>query len=258
MLVLTDPTGDTVVEVHPELGGRVGSISVEGRELLVSGDASSHPMQWGSFPMVPWAGRVRAGRFTFEGAPVQLPLDLPPHAIHGSGYRTPWEVVHQDADADQVVLACPLEGELGGTAQQVIGVAAGSVTCELAVVAGARAIPGEVGWHPWFLLPTTLEVHPQAMYRRDAEGIPDGTLVEPPPGPWDDCFVHPDPIVLTYPTHVVTVSSDCEDVVLYTHPEHAVCVEPQSGPPDAFTLRPRRIEAGRELRRTMTVTCRTR
>jgi aldose 1-epimerase len=252
VLVLTDPTGTTVVEVHPELGGRVGSIRVDGRELLVAGDASSHPMLWGSFPMAPWAGRVRHGRFDFDGSPVQLPLDLPPHAIHGSTYRTSWATVA--LTEHRVVLECPLEWEFGGTAQQVIEVAPASVTCELAVAPGARAMPGEVGWHPWFLLPTTLEVHPQAMYHRDADGIPDGTLVEPPPGPWDDCFVHPGPIVLVYPTHTVTVTSDCEDVVLYTHPDHAVCVEPQSGPPDAFTLRPRRIEPGGELRRTMTVT----
>jgi aldose 1-epimerase len=256
VLELADATGHTVVRVHPDLGGRIGSIHTGGHELLVAGDASSHPMQWGSFPMAPWAGRVRFGRFVFDGEMVTLPLDLPPHAIHGSTYRTAWEVAH--LAEHRVVLTCPLEWSFGGVAEQVIRVGDGVVTCELALRAGDRAMPGEVGWHPWFLRPDSLVVRPQAMYRRDADGIPDGTLVEPPPGPWDDCFVHPDPATLEYASHRVTVSSDCEDVVLYTHPEHAVCVEPQSGPPDAFTLRPRRIEPGTELRRTMAITARPR
>jgi SAM-dependent methyltransferase len=43
--------------------------------------------------MVPWAGRVRRGGFQFEGVEHQLECDLPPHAIHGTCYRRPWQPV---------------------------------------------------------------------------------------------------------------------------------------------------------------------
>ena len=39
------------------------------------------PIRWGAYPMAPWAGRIRDGRFTFRGRDVRLPLNLPPHAI---------------------------------------------------------------------------------------------------------------------------------------------------------------------------------
>ena len=32
------------------------------------------------------------------------------------------------------------------------------------------------------------------------------------------------------------MSSSCDHWVVYDEPEHAVCIEPQSGPPDAFNL----------------------
>ncbi len=56
--------------LYPSAGGRIGQIEVAGQPLLVdvpdldSGEA--HPMLWGAFPMAPWVGRIRQGRFSFE------------------------------------------------------------------------------------------------------------------------------------------------------------------------------------------------
>src|SRR3954464_6657762 len=55
------------VEVLVDLvaGGRVASIVIAGRELLRT--PRDGPRDWGSFPMAPYAGRVRDGEFTFGG-----------------------------------------------------------------------------------------------------------------------------------------------------------------------------------------------
>ena len=74
------------------------------------------------------------------------------------------------------------------------------------------------------------------MLVRDAEGIPTGERVAPPPGPWDDAFtdVASEP-ELTWPGRLrLTIASSCPWWVVYSQPRHAVCVEPQSGPPDAL------------------------
>jgi aldose 1-epimerase len=94
------------------------------------------------------------------------------------------------------------------------------------------------------------------MYERDEFGIPTGALVEPVEGPWDDCFVNVEPVVLHYDRAVapsVRVESDCDHWVVYDMPTDATCVEPQSGPPDAFNLHAHVVDPDTPLRRTMTI-----
>ena len=93
------------------------------------------------------------------------------------------------------------------------------------------------------------------MYRRDGEGIPDGRLVPPPPGPWDDCFtgLRAAP-VLEWPGALrLRLRSDAPCTVVYDEPPDALCVEPQTGPPDALNLAPRIVGPGRPLRLRITL-----
>lgn len=244
-------SGDVTVQVDPDHGGRLASIDITGQPVLIGRASDRGPMQWGSFPMVPWAGRVRHGRFEFAGHRHQLPLDMPPHAIHGTGYRQRWDVGTVSDDA--MSMTCDLAWELGGRAWQRVAVGDSQVTCELGVTAGSSAMPVEIGWHPWFVKPESLSFRPTSMYARDDEGIPSGELVAPPPGPWDDCFVNTEPVELQYGELTVTVTSDCDHWVVFDEPADATCVEPQSGPPDAFNVRQRVLEPGEQLVRTMTI-----
>ncbi len=246
--------------VVPGAGGRVGSLEVDGTEVLVTGDLSDHPMQWGSFPMVPYAGRVREGRFEHDGTEYHLPIDLAPHAIHGTTYHRPWTVEAVSDRSVEMRIDLGATWPLGGWAHQRISLSDGVLRCELSVTASDLAMPAQVGWHPWFLKPSAARLRFGGMYERDGAGIPTGEVVPSPPGPWDDCFVEP----LTTPTLTipgtrgspdveVRITSDCSHWVVYDRPDHATCVEPQSGPPDGFTLDPVVLGPGRTLRRWMEV-----
>jgi len=83
--------GSARLEVSPADGGRVSSFRLDGRELIARVDDG--PIWWGSYPMVPFAGRIRRGVFTFRGRRYELPLNMGPHAIHGVVFDRPWEVV---------------------------------------------------------------------------------------------------------------------------------------------------------------------
>jgi aldose 1-epimerase len=246
--------------VVPGAGGRLASIEVEGTEVLVIGDPSDHPMQWGSFPMVPYAGRVRDGRFVHDGTEYVLPLDLPPHAIHGTTYHRPWSVDAAGSHSVDLRIDLGDSWPLGGWAHQRITVTDRGVRCELAVTAADRSMPAQVGWHPWFRKPTTARFRFGGMYQRDDTGVPTGEIVSPPPGPWDDCFVEPrTPPTLTIagrggsPDVEAVITSDCSHWVVYDRPDHATCVEPQSGPPDGCTLEPMVLQPGETLRRWMQI-----
>lgn len=243
---------DLSVAVDLTHGGRLASLAAGPLELLVTdGDA---PMTWGAFPMAPWAGRLRDGRFDVADEHHEVHRNHPPHAIHGTVFESPWTLV--DQGPTQLELRCSLDRhgwDLGGTARQRVTIGTGWVECELAVTAGDSVMPAEIGWHPWFVKPDRLHLTPDAMYVRGADGLPTGEIVEPRPGPWDDCFVNTSPVELHYGSTVVSVTSDCDHLVVFDEPEHATCVEPQSGPPDSFHVRPRLLGPGETLRRTMRI-----
>ena len=244
--ILTLQRDDVAVTVFPDAGARIGQIVVAGRALLIEvpDPADRVPTMWGSFPMVPWAGRIREGRFSFRGAGHQLPInhrDGPgperSHAIHGVAFDRPWSV--DTASGTSCGCSITLDWELGGRASQTIELFDDRVEVVLTVESTGGAFPAEIGWHPWFRKPDRLDVSPTAMYERDRFGLPTGVLVEPTDGPWDDCFLAAGPVVLTYERSTVTtvtVTSDCDHWVIFDEPSAATCVEPQSGPPDAFNL----------------------
>ena len=239
-------------------GGRVASLNVDGVDLILRHDTALPAAGWGSYPMVPWAGRIRHGGFAFDGVDYQLPINFETHAIHGTGFEQPWEV--RSSNEGSVALSCRLDWVLGGEAEQRFELAGNALTCALTVRAGERAMPASIGWHPWFVKPERVDLQFERMYLRDGDYITDGRVVAPPPPPpWDDCFAGP----LATPRLwigglEVSITSDCEYWVVYDMPLHATCVEPQTATPDAFN-RPfglggaMRLEPGDELRRTMTI-----
>lgn len=250
--------GSAACTVSPKEGGRVATLNTGTTDLIVGPDPSLPATGWGSFPMVPWAGRIRNGRFRFDGAEYAMPVNFAPHAIHGTGFEQSWDTV--SVDASVVTLSCALDWVFGGKAEQVIELTDHALRCTLAVRAGDRPMPCTLGWHPWFIKPERVDLRFERMYVRDPEYITDGRLVSPPPPPpWDDCFAGS----LATPTLwingvEVSIRSDCDFWVVYDMPSYATCVEPQSALPDAFNLDAEvggatRLEPGEELRRSMTL-----
>jgi aldose 1-epimerase len=252
-------SGDAVAQVSPLDGGRVARLVVDGFDLLVTGTSLDSPLSWGSYPMVPWAGRLQHGEFVHDGRLVQMPIDLAPHAIHGTGYTTAWDVV--DQGIDHAELTCALTWPLGGRAHQHVLLTPQALVCVLTVVADHEAMPVTIGWHPWFVKPDGDRLLFDASYATDDEQIPTGEMDEPPPDrPWDLCLVGANhPLELSYPHGLrVIVQSDCDHWVVFDQLAHATCVEPQSGPPNALNAGTAHVLApGEMLQRTMTIAWRS-
>ena len=276
----SDPTGgdrsfalgapgvDAVVDL--DAGGRLASFVVDGRELLVTAGHGS--IGWGSFPMAPFAGRVRDGRFSFRGRDYQLPTDMRPHAIHGTVLGRRWERLDERSIGTDLGPTWPFAGRV----IQRFDLEAGRFTSRLEVHAD-EPMPASIGWHPWFRRhpggsddgpggsrgepgPIELDLDAGAMFRRDETGI--ATLERmspPPPPPWDDCFTDlRRPPRLTWPGYLeLTIESDCPTWVVYTVPTEALCVEPQTAPPDALNTGPAIVEPGRPLMARMVWTWRS-
>lgn len=247
MLTLT--AGSARVEVDEVGGGRIERLEVDGLALLVPKEVDER--NHGAFPMAPFAGRVRDGRFAFEGTDHQLPRNKAPHAIHGYVRDLRWQVGQSGTDSAVLGVKLGDPWPFAGRVVQRFALAPDRLDLTMEVHATGRPMPASCGWHPWWSRELSrgdaleVELHADAMYRRDDDGIPTGELSPVTPPPWDDCFTElgAPAAVLTWPGALsVTVETDCPCVVVYTEPEHAVCVEPQSGPPDELNLAPRVVE----------------
>ena len=240
--------GDAAATVQPGAGGRVGSLLVGRHELLVADGRDV--FHWGSFPLAPWVGRLRHGRLVLDGETVQLPVNAPPHALHGLVTDRPWSVL--DVDERSVSLAVDLGNTAGSRdpwpwpcrITQTITLAEQSMEFRLAVHADGP-MPADIGWHPWFVrslqaagrsVAAQLQVAGGQIYLNDDEDIPTGELGPPPAPPWDYCFVGLEqPPVIRWPGLLaVTVESDCDHWVLYDMEEPGICVEPWTGPPNSL------------------------
>jgi galactose mutarotase-like enzyme len=233
-------------------GGRLSSFIVDGSELLVG--HVPDPLNWGCYPMVPFAGRLGHGTFMVDGIEHQLPRTMGDHAIHGYGFTSEWNQL----DDRTIVWPFSEPWPFSGRVEQRVELTDTALMMHMTITAGERQ-PVGMGWHPWFRRTTAagdlrLQFEPGRMYERGPDGLPTGSLITPPPGPWDDCFteLRSDP-VLSWGSLQLTLSSSVDHWIVYDQPEHALCVEPQTGPPNDANTNPTMLEAGEQATMSFTI-----
>ncbi|MGH1492604.1 MAG: aldose 1-epimerase [Acidimicrobiales bacterium] len=234
-------------------GGRLGSLEIGGNEVLVTDGPK--PTRWGSFPMVPWCGRLPDGRLQHAHNTYEFPLTGPGTANHGLVHTKPWTVVQHTDSVVKIVTELESPWVFGGTVSQRFELDQNALLVEVQIEAGEWAMPVMAGWHPWFRRQleiggqAELRVEPGQQYELDDAMVPTGTLIDISPQPWDDCFIGlASPPVISWPgAFDLTVSSSFDHWVIFTEPEHAICVEPQSGPPNEVNRAPKIIEPGQRF-----------
>jgi galactose mutarotase-like enzyme len=260
--VLELRAGDATATIDPSGGGRVDSLRVGDIDLLLTPhDDHEGKGHFGAFVMAPWAGRTRHGIFHFDGVEHHVPVESGAHAIHGTVRNRPWAV--ESADVRRAKLSCDLgpHWPFAGWVEHVLTLHDDRFELELSVHTADASMPAVCGWHPWWRrsLPdgqdATLDLHAGAMYRKDSDGIAVPELLRPPPaGPWDDCFTElaSSPALQWGETVRVVIETDCPAVVVYDQRDDAVCVEPQTAPPDALNHDPFVVERDHPLRAATT------
>lgn len=245
--------GPATAAVDLDNGCRLASLRVFGHELLVGSGRS--PLHWGSFPMAPFAGRVRHGRFQFSGTAYELPPNLGEHAIHGYAFMRPWE---EEGDAwFGTDLADPWP--FPGRARQRVELTAETLTFTLEVRSKAGPMPASCGWHPWFRkqvagTPAALDLVADYMEVRGPDAIPTGERIPPPPGPWDDLFgdLARPPVLRWHGLLELEVDTSCDYFVVYDEEPEAICLEPQTAPNNALNRDPFVVTPDQPLRATTT------
>ncbi|MFD6415067.1 aldose 1-epimerase [Streptomyces sp. NPDC060194] len=250
----TDETTTTVLSadgveltILPDLGCRIGGLRIDGRELLRQGP------KFGCFPMVPWCGRTENAEFRNGGTVHRLPVSASaaPHAMHGTGRDVVWKAARVTEGTAAFTYDLVEPWPYPGRVTQTFALTDESLTLAFGVETYGDSFPAQAGWHPWFLRdlgdggePVRLDFEPAWQEERGADHLPTGRRVAPSPGPWDDCFGMPDGVdaTLTWPERLsLRITSRTPWVVVYDEQAEAICVEPQSGPPNGLNTAPRLV-----------------
>lgn len=241
------------LQVIPADGGRWVSLQVAGHELLTGVELTGVEPQFlhGCYPMAPFAGRMGYGRLLWQRAKHQLPLTAGHHAMHGTVLTASWHVESLTTRSVTLTTDLGCAWPYSGQASQRLALTDGGLTALLTLTA-EEAMPVTLGFHPWFRRRldsgsiAVLELHAQSMYERGADGLPTGQLIATPPGPWDDCFVGANTAKLRWPGTVsLELRSNHDHWVVFDEHRDAVCIEPQTGPPNAVALgQAKTLEAG--------------
>ncbi|MEU3824150.1 aldose 1-epimerase [Streptomyces sp. SID486] len=251
---ITLTAGGAEVRVSPGNGGRISGLEVDSLELLRQGQ------RYGCFPMVPWCGRIRDGRF-LDGATVrQMPLNAPPHAIHGTARDGAWRTARVTGNEAVITHELSDPWPHAGRVTQIVTLAEDALTLTMSVETYDDSFPAQIGWHPWFNrglggTDVRLDFAPAWQEERGDDHLPTGNRIDRKPGPWDDCFGMPDgvDVTLTWPGRLeLKVTSREQWVVVYDEQAEAVCVEPQTGPPNGLNTHPRLVTPLEPLEATTT------
>lgn len=238
-------------------GGRLASLVVDGLELLVT--EADRPTRFGSFPMVPWCGRLAYGCLAFDGADYDFPITSPPHANHGVAHTRQWTISKHEQRTARLSADLTDPWPFGGRVVQRFEIDEGALTVRIEVHGGEEPMPAMAGWHPWFRRHldrgrgAEVSFQADAAYELDADLIPTGEFVDIPEAPWNMTVTGmAEWPTITWPGALsLAIESSFDHWVIFTEPEHALCIEPQSGPPNELNTDPAMVAPGGALSGSM-------
>jgi len=267
------PAGDAItlknsnieITVYPQDAARMTSLRVFNYELLRQWNSQRRAFQYGSFPLVPWVGRLGNGQLEVNGKIWQLPVNKPPHALHGMACYSEWDIVEQTADSLTLRMMLKEPWPWKGHVIQQIALQDDAVIMQLDIHSDGEIFPASAGWHPWFAkwinapqdvtglpIDEALQLRFMADWQEEPGNneLPTGRHIAPGPGPWDDCFGfnHGISVRLEWPEKIaLDISSPSPGLVVFDKQPDATCVNPLTQAPNAINISPEYVTPGKPL-----------
>lgn len=175
--------GELELHLLPGTGGSIARFDYLGsrkRQPLLRGTDRDDPAptETASFPLVPFANRIRGGSFRFRGTEVRLTPNMPPDPspLHGQGWLLPWEV--RTKGESKAELSCVHEsGEWPWhyEARQDFALDPGGLSIELSCRnLSPEPMPCALGLHPYYPCDaaTVLDTEVEIVWTVDEDVLP--------------------------------------------------------------------------------------
>ena len=227
------------------LAGRAISWKYQGCELLGAGGAD--PVEFGFYPMLPWAGRLAGNSILVNGEVCEQDINYENWAIHGLSFAQPLSSWRVQVDESSTCFISTQKitqwmDDLDITFTWTIDEHSLTTTIEL-TPSSERLSRVVLGWHPWFLKslgsgsPAKLNIDGGKLLTKE-NSLPTGELVDfdVSLGPFDDALIVPNKtVVIEWPNALhMLITNSHEWFVIYDGNRDFICVEPQTGAPNSL------------------------
>lgn len=197
MTLLPLRTARLGLDLAPAAGGAIARFTVDGVDILrpmgAADIASGKGNNGSSYPLVPFAGRIRDGRLDFRGERIRLAPNWPgaPHPLHGDGWSNAWQVAQHDRTSAALSYLHERAGDRGGwpfryRAGQHFELEDDRLTIRMTLEnLEDRPVPGGFGLHPFFVRDADSELvcRTRTVWLMDADVMPTERVAVPPA--WD-------------------------------------------------------------------------
>lgn len=237
-----------------ETGAYLYSLIKNGKEILLRGreDRKTHG---GMALLIPYANRVKGGKYVWEGKEYELPRNKEGNAIHGLVLDKQFSVLDKGDDYAVLQYILTHQGYPTKLSIRVMYSLNKGLETRIEITnIGESSAPLMVGAHPYFIVKGDWKLYPSSVQKCIMENmIPTGETVDfnVIKGEYDDCFIIVGDVTLESEYSKITIRKDYKMnfIQLYTGEPNAVAVEPMSAAPDAYhngmglmTLRPKEIK----------------
>ncbi|MCH1770161.1 MULTISPECIES: aldose 1-epimerase [Metallosphaera] len=217
-------------------GAYLTSFKMKGKNVITEGQ--ERQTRGGMAILLPFANRVKGGRYEWKGRVYNLPLNREGNAIHGLVMDKTFQILFKNEREVRLGTELWDQGYPSRLNVEVNYSLGDELRCTISVKNEGDEAPLVVGTHPYFIVKGDWRISPSKGKRCVMrEKIPTGEMIDftITQGDYDDCFYLPGDVILSSNYSRVRISRPGMDFVqLYTGIPGAVAVEPMSGAPDAF------------------------
>lgn len=171
--LLTLSSGSLELRLSPSIGGAISRFAYRGQsgETPILRECHSpleNVLEAASFPLVPYANRIRGGSFAFRGRTVTIQPNMAgdPSPLHGDGWLNAWDV--EQADDISAVLVYrhePAEWPWAYEARQEFRIDGSALDLRLACRnLSSEDMPCGLGQHPYFSCTSGTRLSTQASH----------------------------------------------------------------------------------------------
>ncbi len=189
--------------------------------------------------LIPFANRIKNGKYVWNGKTYELKINQEGNAIHGFAIDKEFQVIERNENSIFLSTSIKDPGYPSNLLVNVKYELKKKLNLEIEIInEGKENAPLLVGTHPYFIVEGKWKISPNKAKKCISRNkIPTGEFEDSiiNYGEFDDCFYFPENVIINSKySKIKLIKQNMDFIHMYTGIKGSLAVEPMSGAPDSF------------------------